>query len=65
VTILLIRILQLQSFSRMAMVLLMAPLGPIRVVIARPLAKAPLGFVAIALVAGAGAAANRLLELKT
>jgi multidrug efflux pump len=47
VTILLILMLQLQSFSRMAMVFLTAPLGLIGVVVALLLAHAPLGFVAI------------------
>jgi multidrug efflux pump len=47
VTILLILMLQLQSFSRVAMVFLTAPLGLIGVVIALLLAHAPLGFVAI------------------
>ena len=47
VTILAILMLQLQSFSRMAMVFLTAPLGLIGVVIALLLAHAPLGFVAI------------------
>jgi multidrug efflux pump subunit AcrB len=47
VTILTILMLQLQSFSRMAMVFLTAPLGLIGVVIALLLAHAPLGFVAI------------------
>lgn len=63
-TILLIRMLQSQSLSHMAMVFLTAPLGLIRAVIALLLAQAPPGFVAIALVGGAGAATNRLLELK-
>ena len=47
VTVLLILMLQLQSFSRMAMVVLTAPLGLIGVVVALILAQAPLGFVAI------------------
>ena len=47
VTILLILMLQLQNFSRMAMVVLTAPLGLIGVVLALLLAHAPLGFVAI------------------
>ena len=47
VTILAILMLQLQSFSRMTMVFLTAPLGLIGVVIALLLAHAPLGFVAI------------------
>jgi multidrug efflux pump len=47
VTILTILMLQLQSFSRMAMVFLTAPLGLIGVVLALLLAHAPLGFVAI------------------
>jgi len=47
VTILLILMLQLRDFSRMAMVMLTAPLGLIGVVIALLLAHAPLGFVAI------------------
>jgi multidrug efflux pump subunit AcrB len=47
VTILLILMLQLQDFSRMAMVMLTAPLGLIGVVIALLMAHAPLGFVAI------------------
>ena len=47
VTILLILMLQLQSFSRMAMVFLTAPLGIIGVVAALLMFQAPLGFVAI------------------
>ena len=47
VTILLILMLQLQSFSRMAMVFLTAPLGLIGVVAALLIFQAPLGFVAI------------------
>jgi multidrug efflux pump subunit AcrB len=47
VTILTILMLQLQSFSRMAMVFMTAPLGLIGVVIALLLTQAPLGFVAI------------------
>ena len=47
VTILLILMLQLQSFSRMAMVFLTAPLGLIGVVAALLIFRAPLGFVAI------------------
>jgi multidrug efflux pump len=47
VTILLILMLQLQSFSRMAMVFLTAPLGIIGVVAALLICQAPLGFVAI------------------
>ena len=47
VTILLILILQLQSFSRMAMVFMTAPLGLIGVVAALLIFNAPLGFVAI------------------
>ena len=47
VTILLILMLQLQSFSRMAMVFLTAPLGLIGVVVALLACQAPLGFVAI------------------
>ena len=47
VTILTILMLQLQSFSLMAMVFLTAPLGLIGVVIALLLLRAPLGFVAI------------------
>src|SRR5208337_866097 len=47
VTILAILMLQLQSFSRMAMVFLTAPLGLIGVVIVLLLVQAPLGFVAI------------------
>ena len=47
VTILTILMLQLQSFSRMFMVFLTAPLGLIGVVIALLLTRAPLGFVAI------------------
>jgi multidrug efflux pump len=47
VTILLILMLQLQSFSRMFMVFLTAPLGLIGVVAALLLFHAPLGFVAI------------------
>jgi multidrug efflux pump subunit AcrB len=47
VTILAILMLQLQSFSRMAMVFLTAPLGLIGVVIALLVTRAPLGFVAI------------------
>ena len=47
VTILLILMLQLQSFSRMWMVFLTAPLGLIGVVAALLLFQAPLGFVAI------------------
>jgi multidrug efflux pump len=47
VTILLILMLQLQSFSRMAMVFLTAPLGLIGVVTALLVFRAPLGFVAI------------------
>jgi multidrug efflux pump len=47
VTILLILMLQLQSFSRMAMVFLTAPLGLIGVVAALLIFNAPLGFVAI------------------
>ena len=47
VTILLILMLQLQSFSRMAMVFLTAPLGLIGVVAALLVFQAPLGFVAI------------------
>jgi multidrug efflux pump subunit AcrB len=47
VTILLILMLQLQSFSRMVMVFLTAPLGLIGVVIALLVTRAPLGFVAI------------------
>ncbi|MFO1420213.1 MAG: efflux RND transporter permease subunit [Candidatus Competibacteraceae bacterium] len=47
VTILTILMLQLQSFSLMAMVFLTAPLGLIGVVIALLLFHAPLGFVAI------------------
>jgi multidrug efflux pump subunit AcrB len=47
VTILLILMLQLQSFSRMFMVFLTAPLGMIGVVAALLLFGAPLGFVAI------------------
>jgi multidrug efflux pump subunit AcrB len=47
VTILLILMLQLQNFSRMAMVVLTAPLGLIGAVLALLLAHAPLGFVAI------------------
>jgi multidrug efflux pump subunit AcrB len=46
-TILTILMLQLQSFSRMAMVFMTAPLGLIGVVIALLLTQAPLGFVAI------------------
>jgi multidrug efflux pump len=47
VTILAILMLQLQSFSKMAMVLLTAPLGLIGVVAALLIFQAPLGFVAI------------------
>jgi len=47
VTILFILMLQLQSFSRMFMVLLTAPLGLIGVVTALLIFNAPLGFVAI------------------
>jgi len=47
VTILTILMLQLQSFSKMFMVLLTAPLGLIGVVAALLLFQAPLGFVAI------------------
>jgi multidrug efflux pump subunit AcrB len=47
VTILAILMLQLQSFSRMVMVFLTAPLGLIGVVIALLVTRAPLGFVAI------------------
>jgi multidrug efflux pump subunit AcrB len=47
VTVLLILMLQLQNFSRMAMVVLTAPLGLIGVVMALLVADAPLGFVAI------------------
>ena len=47
VTILTILMLQLQSFSRMFMVLLTAPLGLIGVVAALLVFRAPLGFVAI------------------
>jgi multidrug efflux pump subunit AcrB len=47
VTILLILMLQLQSFSRVAMVFLTAPLGLIGVVTALLVFRAPLGFVAI------------------
>jgi multidrug efflux pump subunit AcrB len=47
VTILAILMLQLQSFSRVAMVFLTAPLGLIGVVIALLVTRAPLGFVAI------------------
>ncbi len=47
VTILTILMLQLQSFSRMFMVFLTAPLGLIGVVIALLIFQAPLGFVAI------------------
>jgi len=47
VTILAILMLQLQSFSKMFMVLLTAPLGLIGVVAALLLFQAPLGFVAI------------------
>jgi len=47
VTVLLILMLQLQNFSRMAMVFLTAPLGLIGAVLALLLAHAPLGFVAI------------------
>jgi multidrug efflux pump len=47
VTILTILMLQLQSFSKMFMVLLTAPLGLIGVVVALLVAQAPLGFVAI------------------
>ena len=47
VTILLILMLQLQSFSLMSMVFLTAPLGLIGVVAALLLFQAPLGFVAI------------------
>jgi len=47
VTILLILMLQLQSFSLMTMVFLTAPLGMIGVVAALLLFQAPLGFVAI------------------
>jgi multidrug efflux pump len=46
-TILLVLMLQLQDFSRMAMVLLTAPLGLIGVVMALLMFHAPLGFVAI------------------
>jgi multidrug efflux pump subunit AcrB len=46
-TILLILMLQVQDFSRMAMVLLTAPLGLIGVVLALLVFRAPLGFVAI------------------
>ena len=46
-TILTILMLQLQSFSRMAMVFLTAPLGLIGVVAALLVFQAPLGFVAI------------------
>jgi hypothetical protein len=47
VTILTILMLQLQSFSKMFMVLLTAPLGLIGVVAALLVCQAPLGFVAI------------------
>jgi multidrug efflux pump subunit AcrB len=47
ITILTILMLQLQSFSRMFMVFLTAPLGLIGVVAALLLSNAPLGFVAI------------------
>jgi multidrug efflux pump len=47
ITILTILMLQLQSFSRMFMVFLTAPLGLIGVVAALLLSSAPLGFVAI------------------
>ncbi|MFO1312998.1 MAG: efflux RND transporter permease subunit [Burkholderiales bacterium] len=47
VTILAILMLQLQSFSKMFMVLLTAPLGLIGVVLALLIFQAPLGFVAI------------------
>ena len=47
VTILTVLMLQLQSFSLMAMVFLTAPLGLIGVVIALLVTRAPLGFVAI------------------
>jgi multidrug efflux pump subunit AcrB len=47
VTILTILMLQLQSFSRMTMVFLTAPLGLIGVVAALLIFQAPLGFVAI------------------
>ena len=47
VTILTILMLQLQSFSRMFMVFLTAPLGLIGVVAALLVFQAPLGFVAI------------------
>ena len=47
VTILTILMLQLQSFSRMFMVFLTAPLGLIGVVAALLIFQAPLGFVAI------------------
>jgi multidrug efflux pump subunit AcrB len=47
VTILTILMLQLQSFSKMFMVLLTAPLGLIGVVAALLIFQAPLGFVAI------------------
>ena len=47
VTILAILMLQLQSFSKMFMVLLTAPLGLIGVVAALLIFQAPLGFVAI------------------
>jgi multidrug efflux pump subunit AcrB len=46
-TILLILMLQVQDFSRMAMVFLTAPLGLIGVVLALLVFRAPLGFVAI------------------
>ena len=46
-TILLILMLQLQDFSKMAMVFLTAPLGLIGVVAALLVFRAPLGFVAI------------------
>jgi multidrug efflux pump len=46
-TILLVLMLQLQSFSKMAMVFLTAPLGLIGVVAALLMFRAPLGFVAI------------------
>ena len=47
ITILAILMLQLQSFSKMFMVLLTAPLGLIGVVVALLMFQAPLGFVAI------------------
>src|SRR4029078_381354 len=50
ITILAILMLQLQSFSKMFMVLLTAPLGLIGVVVALLMFQAPLGFVAMLMV---------------